>query len=125
MGVGDQPDDGTFGRSVRRLGIRHRSTLVIAMDASVETYGRIASMGLLIWLLVGLFCGAVARMIVPGSRSFGCIGTSLLGIIGSLVGGTVFNALGGRGFEPASSGIIGSIFGAAVLLVLGKIVSKQ
>ena len=82
-------------------------------------------MGLIVWLLVGLFCGAVARVLVPGSRSLGCIGTSLLGIVGSLVGGTVFNALGGRGFEPASSGIIGSILGAAILLVLGKVLSKQ
>ena len=82
-------------------------------------------MGLLVWLLVGLFCGAVVRMIVSRSRSLGCIGTSLLGIVGSLVGGTVFNALGGRGFEPAGSGIVGSIIGAAILLVLGKVMSKQ
>lgn len=82
-------------------------------------------MGFLVWLLVGLFCGAVARMLIPGSRQLGCIGTSLLGIVGSLVGGTVFNALAGRGFELASSGILGSIAGAAILLVLGKVMSKS
>ena len=44
-------------------------------------------MGILIWLIVGLIAGLIARAVVPGSDSMGLLGTLVLGLIGSLVGG--------------------------------------
>lgn len=44
-------------------------------------------MGLIVWLLVGLFAGAVARLLVPGRDRLGFAGTLLLGVAGSFVGG--------------------------------------
>ncbi len=73
------------------------------------------------WLIGGFIIGVLARMVVPGNRGLGCIGTIGLGMIGSLVGGTALNALTGDGFEPAGSGFFGSVFGAILILVLARV----
>ena len=80
-------------------------------------------MGVLGWILTGFLVGAIARLVVRGPHHLGCIGTSVLGILGSLVGGTLFNALQGNGFELRASGFLGAIVGAVILLVLGRIFS--
>ena len=73
-------------------------------------------MGIISWLIIGLIAGALARWIMPGPDPMGWLGTILLGIVGSLVGGTLFNLLGGGGFEVGASGLIGSIIGALIVL---------
>ncbi|QDU62007.1 hypothetical protein Pan216_28730 [Planctomycetes bacterium Pan216] len=70
------------------------------------------------WALFGLICGALARLLVPGRQNLGCITTSLLGIAGSLVGGSVAAlVLDGPGSGIAWGGWILSILGAVLLLV--------
>jgi uncharacterized membrane protein YeaQ/YmgE (transglycosylase-associated protein family) len=52
-------------------------------------------MGIIAWLFLGLFAGAIARAIVPGpSEPGGCIGTTAVGIVGALIGGLIATALG-------------------------------
>ena len=52
-------------------------------------------MGLLAWILLGLFAGAIARALVPGpTEPSGCIGTTAIGILGALIGGFIATALG-------------------------------
>jgi uncharacterized membrane protein YeaQ/YmgE (transglycosylase-associated protein family) len=47
-------------------------------------------MNILAWVVLGLIAGAIAKAIDPGARGGGgWIGTILLGIVGSLVGGTL------------------------------------
>ncbi len=77
-------------------------------------------MSLLAYLLVGLLVGMIARSLVRGNRRLGCFGTSGLGILGSLVGGTILNAIRGNGLELSSSGFLGSVFGAVVVLIVAK-----
>ncbi|MHC5795491.1 GlsB/YeaQ/YmgE family stress response membrane protein [Lacisediminihabitans sp. FW035] len=72
-------------------------------------------------IIVGLIAGAVARLIVPGKQNLSIGMTLLLGIIGSFVGGflgfLLFGADPSGGFfQPA--GIIGSIIGAIIVLLL-------
>lgn len=70
------------------------------------------------FIVFGLVVGVVARLLVPGRQHLGIGMTVLLGLIGSVIGGTVANALGtGDVFEL---NIIGSIvaFAAAVLLIV-------
>jgi uncharacterized membrane protein YeaQ/YmgE (transglycosylase-associated protein family) len=51
--------------------------------------------GIIAWLFLGLFAGAIARALVPGrSEPGGCIGTTAIGILGALVGGFIATALG-------------------------------
>ena len=73
-------------------------------------------MGIIGWIVIGLIAGAIARWLMPGPDPMGWLGTILLGIVGSLVGGTLLNLLFGGGLELAASGILGSILGALVAL---------
>ena len=73
-------------------------------------------MGIIGWIIIGLIAGAIARWLMPGPDPMGWLGTILLGIVGSLVGGTLLNLLFGGGLELAASGILGSILGALIAL---------
>ena len=82
-------------------------------------------MGIVVWLVIGLIAGFVARAVVPGNDSMGVAGTLVLGLIGSLIGGFLGNLIGDgeMGFEAA--GIIGSILGAIVALLAYKAISSR
>ena len=79
-------------------------------------------LGLIISLIiVGLIAGALARLLVPGRQDMSILGTILLGIVGSFVGGFLGYALFHKDsqdgfFQPA--GIIGSIIGAIIVLLI-------
>ena len=79
-------------------------------------------LGLIISLIViGLIAGFVARAVVPGRQNLSIGMTILLGIVGSFVGGflgyLLFQKDATDGFlQPA--GIIGSIIGAIIVLVI-------
>ena len=72
-------------------------------------------------LIIGLIAGAIARLLVPGRDPIGLIGTIVLGIVGSFLGGFIstlveYHTLSVNSFHL--TGIIWSIVGAIVLLVL-------
>jgi uncharacterized membrane protein YeaQ/YmgE (transglycosylase-associated protein family) len=76
---------------------------------------------IIVIIIVGLIAGFIARAIVPGRQSMGIGATILLGIVGSFVGGflgfLLFHADPQGGFiQP--SGIIGSIIGAIIVLLI-------
>ena len=72
-----------------------------------------------IWLfIVGIIAGAIARFLVPGRDPIGFLGTALLGIIGSFVGGLLWSLVTGNGLELQSSGLIGSVIGAVIALLV-------
>jgi uncharacterized membrane protein YeaQ/YmgE (transglycosylase-associated protein family) len=77
----------------------------------------------ILWLLViGLIAGAVARLLVPGRDPMGVAGTIALGVVGSFVGGflgDVFLRSEGEDIDGLNAaGLIGSIIGAVVVLLL-------
>lgn len=68
------------------------------------------------WLIFGLIIGAIARLLVPGRQSLGLLGTMLVGVAGSFIGGFLsFLIFGGQLVQ--ATGWIGSIIGAAILVV--------
>ena len=80
----------------------------------------------IVWLIVGLIAGALARLIMPGRDPMGIIATILLGIVGSIIGGLVSWAIWGsdtRGFQPG--GILLSILGAIVVLFLWRMMKSR
>ncbi len=51
-------------------------------------------MGIIAWIILGLFAGTIARAIIPGpTEPGGCIGTTAVGILGALIGGFIASAL--------------------------------
>jgi len=80
---------------------------------------------LLWWLIVGLVAGAIARLLVPGRNRLGFLGTLALGLAGSLLGGFLADLVSGdkSGFSPA--GLLGSILGAIILLLLYRAASRR
>jgi uncharacterized membrane protein YeaQ/YmgE (transglycosylase-associated protein family) len=68
-------------------------------------------------IIIGLIAGAIAKLIMPGKDPGGIVVTILLGIAGSFVGGFLFNSLMGRS-NDSTSGLIGSVIGALILLFL-------
>lgn len=82
-------------------------------------------MGILIWLIVGLIAGAIARLLVPGEDPMGWLGTMVLGLIGSLIGGFLGNLFLDGHLDITTAGIIGSTIGAVVaLLIYGAMGSR-
>src|SRR5262249_42906442 len=76
-------------------------------------------MGILGWILVGLIAGALAGWIT-GKPQGGCLATMVVGIVGALIGGTLWRLATGDDSSLNSFGL-GSIAVAivgAVLLVL-------
>ena len=72
-------------------------------------------LAIVLWALFGLIVGAIARLLIPGPQPIGLLATSLLGIVGSLVGGFVaWIFMGGYPLQP--SGWILSILGAVIVL---------
>jgi uncharacterized membrane protein YeaQ/YmgE (transglycosylase-associated protein family) len=86
-------------------------------------------LGLLIYLLViGIVAGFLARLFVPGRDPMGFWATVLLGIIGSFIGGFLGYVLFGKDLDEGAlqaSGIIGSIVGAVVALLIYRAVSRR
>ena len=76
---------------------------------------------IVILILIGLVAGAVARLVVPGRDPMGILGTILLGIVGSFVGGFIWNLIQYHRLAPHKFhlvGIIGSILGAILVLLI-------
>ena len=74
-------------------------------------------MGIIWTIIVGLIVGAIARWIMPGTQNMSWIMTSILGIVGSIVGGFVGSLIWKSpdgSFHPA--GWILSILGALLVL---------
>jgi len=76
------------------------------------------------WIIIGLIAGAIARFVVPGKDPMGWIGTLVLGLVGSLVGGFLGNLLTGGGFDISAAGLIGSIIGAVIALLVYRAVER-
>lgn len=73
------------------------------------------------FIIIGLIAGALARLIVPGKDPIGIVGTIVLGMVGSFVGGLLgyllFHKDGENGLFQ-TSGLIGSIIGAVIALLV-------
>jgi len=87
---------------------------VVGMDIFVEH-------SVLGWLLMGLLAGWLSGELVRG-KGFGCLGNTLLGLIGGVLGGWIFEQL-----HIAMFGFIGGLaaatVGAVVIVALGRALS--
>jgi len=86
-------------------------------------------LGFILYLLIiGLVAGFIARAVVPGDDSMSIGATILLGIVGSFIGGFLGYVLTHKDSDDGAfqaSGIIGSIVGAIVALLIYRAVRNR
>jgi uncharacterized membrane protein YeaQ/YmgE (transglycosylase-associated protein family) len=83
-------------------------------------------MGILTWIVLGLIVGIIAKLIMPGKDPGGFIVTTILGIVGAIIGGWIGTAMGMgtvSGFDLRS--LFVAVIGAIVLLVIYRAVSGR
>ncbi len=84
-------------------------------------------MGWIVWIVFGLIAGIIAKIIMPGAQRGGFIVTTILGILGAMIGGWIGTQLGWGsvdGFNLPSLAL--AVVGAIVLLfVFGFVMNKK
>jgi uncharacterized membrane protein YeaQ/YmgE (transglycosylase-associated protein family) len=74
--------------------------------------------GIIGWIVVGFVAGAFARALTGSGSRLGCLGTILVGIVGGLIGGMIFNAAGDEGIgDFGLRSMFVAFVGACVLLI--------
>ncbi|MFE9368081.1 GlsB/YeaQ/YmgE family stress response membrane protein [Streptomyces sp. NPDC006978] len=83
-------------------------------------------MGIIAWILIGLFAGIIAKVLMPGKDPGGIIVTILIGIVGGLLGGWLGKVIFGidsiDGFFEISTWIA-AIIGSMILLALYRVIT--
>jgi uncharacterized membrane protein YeaQ/YmgE (transglycosylase-associated protein family) len=101
---------------------QHRAVKGQANACHPPDYARgVTAMFHLIWsIIVGFIIGLIARWIVPGADHYGFIMTTIIGIVGSVIGGLIGSMFKkpapGQKFHTA--GFLMSIVGAIILIYL-------
>jgi uncharacterized membrane protein YeaQ/YmgE (transglycosylase-associated protein family) len=85
-------------------------------------------MGIIAWIVLGLLAGIVAKFLLPGDDPGGIIVTTIIGIVGAILGGLVAKALGFG--DPIDeffdiSTWVAAILGALALLVAYRAVAGR
>ena len=84
-------------------------------------------MYILFWIIVGIVAGALAKMVVPGEGPGGILGDLIIGILGALVGGFIFNMFGAAGAATGAwiwSTLVAFV-GAVVLLFIFRAITTR
>jgi uncharacterized membrane protein YeaQ/YmgE (transglycosylase-associated protein family) len=83
-------------------------------------------MGIIAFIILGLICGAIAKALLPGDDPGGFIVTTIIGVVGALLGGFIAAALFGG--DPLDeffdiSTWLTAIVGSIVLLLIYRAVT--
>ena len=82
-------------------------------------------MGIIAWIIMGALAGWIASKIMGTDEEQGAFANILVGIIGALVGGFVFNAFGGSGVNGFNLySLLVATLGSIVVLTLYKALRK-
>jgi len=83
---------------------------------------------IIVLLVAGFLAGLIARALVPGDDSMSLVKTTFLGIVGSFLGGALGYVLFGADLDDGAvqtSGIIGSILGAVIALMIYRVTVEK
>ena len=77
-------------------------------------------MDIVSWILFGLISGALARFFVPGGGVYGLVVTTVLGVVGALVGGFISTQIGVNvNLGTFDLGSLAVAVGGSIILLLG------
>lgn len=83
-------------------------------------------MGMVSWILLGLIAGLIARFLMPGKAKGGFVITTLLGMIGAIVGGWLASLAGvGTTGGLSLGGVALAVVGALVILALYGFLTRK
>jgi len=82
-------------------------------------------MNFLFFAIFGLVVGAIARFLMPGRDPGGFVITSIIGMVGSVLGAFLGRAAGMYNNSTQAGGWVMSILGAVVLLVIYRFVAGR
>lgn len=83
-------------------------------------------MSILAWVIVGLIAGVLAKYAVPGEGPGGFVGDLVIGIVGAVIGGWIFNALGYAGATGLNLwSIVVAFIGAVILLLILRALTRR
>jgi uncharacterized membrane protein YeaQ/YmgE (transglycosylase-associated protein family) len=83
------------------------------------------------WIILGALVGWIASMIMGTNERQGCIMDIVVGIVGSFIGGLVYNLITGQGltfdfqFTWNLGSILVALIGAVILLAIVKAMQKR
>jgi uncharacterized membrane protein YeaQ/YmgE (transglycosylase-associated protein family) len=81
--------------------------------------------GLIAFILLGIVAGYLGRLIMPGRQKMGFLATAGLGMLGSVVGGTLASIIAGEGLALGTAGLLGSIIGVLIVLFVGERLGRE
>jgi len=91
--------------------------------------------GILSWIIFGLIAGLIAKALMPGKDPGGCIITTILGIVGAVIGGFIGRALLGYGSANDTMGDVSkpgflmsmllAVVGAIIVLAVYRLISRR
>lgn len=81
----------------------------------------------MVWIVVGLIAGILAKWVMPGPDPGGVVVTALIGIVGALIGGWVLGWLGFGGSAGSLSleSILTATLGAIILLAIYRLLTRR
>jgi len=83
-------------------------------------------MGIISWIIVGFVAGALARSVTRTRWPSGCLGTIVIGVLGGLLGGAIFNLAGDKGIgDFGLRAMFVAFVGAVLLLLLVGLISPK
>ncbi len=75
-------------------------------------------MGIIGFIILGIVAGYLGRLLMPGKQKMGFLATALLGMVGSIVGGTLASLIFEGDLDFSAAGFIGSIVGVLIVLFI-------
>jgi uncharacterized membrane protein YeaQ/YmgE (transglycosylase-associated protein family) len=83
-------------------------------------------MSWIVWIVLGLIAGLIAKLLMPGRDPGGFIITAILGIVGALIGGFISTRLGFADVTGLNiPSIIVAVVGSVVLLILYRLFARN
>jgi len=75
-------------------------------------------MHVIFWLVVGIIAGALAKSVVPGAGPSGWFGDLIVGLVGAVFGGWLFDLFLGHSYPGWIGTTVVAFVGAVVLLLI-------
>lgn len=83
-------------------------------------------MGFLSWIILGLIAGWIGSMIMKTNHQQGIVMDMVLGIVGAVIGGFLFNLFGGTGLTGFNLySLFVAIIGSILVIGAGKTISRS